>query len=120
MFTNFEEYAAAQMLGHVDSPPRSQGKLLFSADWQRSVYGLAMALAKEGHFEWEEFRQHLIATIAAWEQGACSGEQTPWDYYACYTTALEKVLEQHGLLRIGELSQMVSDSGRASTIEVSV
>jgi nitrile hydratase subunit beta len=51
MFTRFEEYAATQMLGQPDSPPRSEGKLFFSEDWQRTVFGLALALPKEGHFE---------------------------------------------------------------------
>jgi len=108
MFTRFEDYAAAQMLGHPDSPPRSQGKLYFSADWQRTVYGMAMALSRDGHFEWEDFRQQLIAAIAAWEAGACAGGQTPWDYYACYTTALIKVLEAHSLLQPGELAPLMA------------
>jgi nitrile hydratase accessory protein len=114
MFTNFEEYAAAQMLGHPDSPPRSQGKLFFSEDWQRTVYGLAMALAKAGYFEWEDFRQQLIASIAGWEAGACGGQQTPWDYYACYAAALQQVLEQQGVLQSGELdSQLALAAGGA-------
>jgi len=46
MFTNFEEYAATQMLGQPDSPPRSSGKLYFSEDWQRTLFGMAMALSK--------------------------------------------------------------------------
>jgi hypothetical protein len=48
MFTRFEEYAATQMLGHPDSPPRSEGKLFFSEEWQRTVFGMALALSKEG------------------------------------------------------------------------
>ncbi|HEV7816811.1 MAG TPA: nitrile hydratase accessory protein [Janthinobacterium sp.] len=107
MFIHFEEYAAAQMLCQPDSPPRSQGKLYFSEDWQRTVYGMAMALSRDGHFEWEDFRQELIAAIAAWEAGACGGSQTPWDYYACYTTALIKVLERHSLLQPGELEPLL-------------
>ena len=50
MFTRFEEYAATQMLGQPDSPPRSEGKLFFSEEWQRIVFGMALALSKEGHF----------------------------------------------------------------------
>ena len=60
MFTRFEEYAATQMLGQPDSPPRNEGKLFFSEEWQRTVFGLALALSKEGHFEWEDFRHNLI------------------------------------------------------------
>jgi nitrile hydratase accessory protein len=102
MFTSFEEYAATQMLGQPDSPPRSDGKLYFSEDWQRTVFGMAMALSKEGYFEWEDFRQKLIDAIAAWEKNACGGENT-WDYYERYTTALIQVLEQYGVIQPGEL-----------------
>ena len=107
MFTRFEEYAATQMLGQPDSPPRVDGKLYFSEDWQRMVFGMALALSKQGHFEWEDFRQHLIQKIAAWEQDACKGE-AKWDYYECYALALIEVLEQYGLLKPGELERQMA------------
>lgn len=104
MFTSFEDFAATQMLGQVDSPPKNDGKLYFSEEWQRTVFGMAMALAKEGHFEWEDFRQNLINAIAAWEENACASETT-WDYYERYTIALIQVLEQHGVISPGELDE---------------
>ena len=107
MFTRFEEYAATQMLGQPDSPPRSEGKLLFKEEWQRTVFGMALALSKEGHFEWEDFRQNLIVSIAAWEKDACGGE-TRWDYYQRYTMALIETLEQSGILKPGELEQLIT------------
>jgi nitrile hydratase accessory protein len=107
MFTSFEEYAATQMLGQPDSPPKSDGKLYFSEEWQRTVFGMAMALAKEGHFEWEDFRQNLIKAIAAWEKDACSGKTT-WDYYERYTHALIQVLEQYGVIAPGELDELAN------------
>ena len=106
MFTRFEEYAATQMLGQPDSPPRSDGKLFFNEKWKRTVFGLALALSKEGHFEWEDFRHKLINAIAAWEKDACAGETT-WDYYEQYATALIELLEQRGMLKPGELEQQV-------------
>lgn len=105
MFTSFEEYAATRMLGQPDSPPRSSGRLYFSDGWQRTVFGMAMALSKQGHFEWEDFRQKLIDIIAAWEQQACVGTST-WDYYAQYTAALIAVLEQYGILAPGEIDRL--------------
>ena len=107
MFTRFEEYAATQMLGQSDSPPRSEGKLFFGEDWHRTVFGMALALSKEGHFEWEDFRQNLIVSIAAWEKDACGG-QTTWDYYQRYTMALIETLEQSGILKPGELERLVT------------
>jgi nitrile hydratase accessory protein len=110
MFTTFEEYAANQMLGQHDSPPRASGKLYFSEQWQRTVFGMAMALSKEGHFEWDDFRQKLIASIAAWERDACGG-QTTWDYYDRYAMALIAVLEEYGVIEAGELDQLGARSG---------
>jgi nitrile hydratase accessory protein len=107
MFTRFEEYAATQMLGHPDSPPRKEGKLFFSEEWQRTVFGMALALSKQGHFEWEDFRQNLIANIAAWEHKACDGN-TSWDYYERYTMALIATLEHCEILQSGELAQQIT------------
>lgn len=109
MFTKFEEYAANQMLGQPDSPPRASGKLFFSEEWQRTVFGMAMALSKQGHFEWEDFRQKLIESIAAWERDACGG-QTTWDYYDRYTLALIAVLEEYDVIKPGELDQLIGTS----------
>jgi nitrile hydratase accessory protein len=108
MFVRFEEYAATQMLGQPDSPPRREGKLFFSEEWQRTVFGMALALSKEGHFEWEDFRQSLIKAIAAWEKDACNGEKITWDYYTRYTMALIEVLEQYGILEPGELERQMA------------
>jgi nitrile hydratase accessory protein len=107
MFTRFEEYAATQMLGQPDSPPRSEGKLFFGEDWHRTVFGMALALSKEGHFEWEDFRHNLIVSIAAWENNACGGQAT-WDYYQRYTMALIATLEQSGMLKPGELERLIT------------
>lgn len=96
MFTRFEEFAASQMLGQPDSPPRSQGRLHFDHDWQRKLFGMALAVAKHGHIEWEDFRQELIHSIGNWEQLECAS-QPPWDYYERFLEALLRVLETHEL-----------------------
>jgi nitrile hydratase accessory protein len=107
MFTRFEEFAAAQMLGHADSPPRSQGRLHFNQDWQRTLFGLTLAVAKQGHFEWEDFRKNLIASIGAWEGMDCA-DQPPWDYYERFLIALAQVLEQHAVLSPAEIEASLS------------
>jgi nitrile hydratase accessory protein len=104
MFTRFEEYAASQMLGHADSPPRSQGKLFFSEEWQRKLFGLTLAVSKEGHFEWEDFRKNLIQSIGEWEGLDCEA-QPPWDYYERFLQALVRVLQQHDVLSSAEIDE---------------
>ena len=103
MFTRFEEYAASTMLGQPDSPPRLQGKLLFDKPWQRSAFGLALSLSKAGYFEWEDFRQNLIASIAAWEDGFCEG-QPRWDYYERFLDALLTTVESSRVLGTDEIA----------------
>jgi nitrile hydratase accessory protein len=102
MFTRFEEFAATQMLGQSDSPPRRHGKLHFDRKWQRTLFGMALAMAKEGHFEWEDFRQQLIRSIGDWEQQTC-GAQPTWDYYERFLEALTRAVELHGLVTGAEL-----------------
>jgi len=106
MFTRFEEYAAASMLGAPDSPPRVDGKLLFTNRWERDVFGLALSLAKAGCFEWEDFRQSLIASIARWEAADCA-DQPRWDYYERFLEALFDVIEAHGVLTRSELAGVI-------------
>jgi nitrile hydratase accessory protein len=106
MFTRFEEYAAASMLGEADSPPRLDGKLFFSNRWERDVFGLALSLSKAGCFEWEDFRQSLIASIGRWEATEC-GDQPRWDYYERFLEALLDVVEASGVLSANELAEVM-------------
>ncbi|WP_341316387.1 nitrile hydratase accessory protein [Paraburkholderia sp. IMGN_8] len=107
MFTRFEEYATASMLGDPDSPPRLDGKLLFTNRWERDVFGLALSLSKAGCFEWEAFRQCLIASIARWEALDCAN-QPRWDYYERFLEALLSVIESSGTLSAAELERVLA------------
>ncbi|HEX7276246.1 MAG TPA: nitrile hydratase accessory protein [Acidimicrobiales bacterium] len=77
------------------SPPRSNGELVFSEPWESRAFGLALALHAGGAFDWEDFRQELIATIAVAEG--------PWSYYRCWLVALESVLAASGLVSPAEV-----------------
>ena len=68
------------------APPRKNGELVFAEVWESRVFGLTMALHEAGAFEWEEFRQRLIAEIAA-------SEHREWSYYACWLRAFEGLLD---------------------------
>src|ERR1700761_4739025 len=108
MFTRFEEYAATSMLGAPDSPPRLDGKLFFTNRWERDVFGLALSLSKAGCFEWEDFRQSLIASIAHWESAPADCANPPrWDYYERFLEALLNVVEASGTLSREELTTIM-------------
>ena len=78
--------------------PRRNGELAFEAPWQSRAFGLAAAVV-ETRFgkDWEPFRVHLIAAIAA-------DEERP--YWESWTAALEEQLLMTGLLSAGDLEQV--------------
>lgn len=74
----------------ASAPPRSNGELTFQAPWESRVFGLTMVLYERGRFEWEEFRDRLIAAIARAE--ARLGPDEAFHYYACWLEALQDLL----------------------------
>jgi nitrile hydratase accessory protein len=69
----------------------------FDHEWQRRAFGLALALAEFGHYDWEDFRQNLIRGIEDWE-GAPGAGRGDWQYYDHWVAALEKVVTDRQLL----------------------
>jgi nitrile hydratase accessory protein len=91
------------------APPRRNGELVFAAPWESRVFGITMALHEQGRFEWDEFRDRLVAAIARAEGAHAPG--VPFPYYACWFEALEALLAAKGLCaadavraRTGELA----------------
>lgn len=97
MQTKFEHYAVTNLLGGTQSPPRYNGKLQFESEWESRAFGLALVLSKAGYFEWEDFQQQLIRTIAEWEQ-ANDLRDPSWNYYERWLLALERVVRSSGLI----------------------
>jgi nitrile hydratase accessory protein len=103
MHTCFEQFAVSSMLGQGDSPPRFDGRLSFSDAWERQAFGVALALSKTGYFDWEEFRQELIAAIDEWEKSHALDDPS-WSYYERWLTALERVIVGKQIATPEELS----------------
>jgi nitrile hydratase accessory protein len=78
------------------APPRSNGELVFAEPWESRAFGLAMTLSDAGAFDWEDFRQALIARIAAWEKAAEPG--ACYSYYGCWLDALHQVLVDRAVI----------------------
>jgi nitrile hydratase accessory protein len=102
MQTRFEHFAATSMLGAADSPPRDNGSLRFERPWEGRAFGIAIALSKQGHYEWEEFRQGLMASIAQWES-AHPLDDPSWDYYQRWLLALERLIVDYDIVDADEL-----------------
>lgn len=104
MQTKFEHFAATSMMGAPDSPPRENGALRFDRAWEGRAFGIAIALSKHGHYEWEDFRQQLIGSIAEWE-AAHAQDDPDWDYYQRWLLALERLLQAQALVDDAELER---------------
>jgi nitrile hydratase subunit beta len=108
MQVKFEQFAATSMLGDNDAPPRSNGELLFQRPWEGRAFGMAIALSKKGHYEWEDFRQGLITSIAEWEATHCK-DDPDWDYYQRWLLALERLTLEANLLDPAELDRRTAE-----------
>jgi nitrile hydratase accessory protein len=69
----------------------------FEHEWQRRAFGLALALAEFGHYDWSEFQQNLIDVIGRWEDTP-ETDRGDWEYYDHWVAALQKVVDEHRLL----------------------
>ena len=82
----------------AEALPRKSGELVFHGDWERRVFAMAVSLCEQGLYPWDEFRQHLIAAIAATGESAeCPMPDAP-GYYEHWLASFEKVLADHGIL----------------------
>jgi nitrile hydratase accessory protein len=86
--------AIAEMSGAC-ALPRHSGELVFSEDWERRAFAIAVSLAERGHFAWAEFQRQLIASISQAEQ---RDPRSPrHDYYESWLIALEALLQRKRL-----------------------
>src|SRR5260370_40314149 len=96
------------MMGSADAPPRSNGELLFQRLWEGRAFGMAIALSKKGHYDWEEFRQGLITSIAEWEAEHCK-DDPDWDYYERWVLALENMVLESKMLSRDEIEKRTAE-----------
>jgi cobaltochelatase CobN len=80
--------------------PRRNGELMFDAPWEGRAFGMAVALSEQGLFPWEDFRQALIAEIAAAESRGGA-----FRYYDAWLAAFERVLARTGAVTADELDE---------------
>jgi nitrile hydratase accessory protein len=82
----------------MDGPyalPRKSGEMVFHDDWERRAFALAVSLAERGQFEWSEFQQQLIASIAEAERD--DPRNPSRGYYESWLVSLEALLRRKGL-----------------------
>lgn len=81
--------------------PRKNGELVFAAPWEGRAFGMAVALTDGQRAAWEEFRQRLIAEIAAAEEAGATDER--FAYYERWLAAFESFVLDVGMVTAEEL-----------------
>jgi nitrile hydratase accessory protein len=95
--------AAERLVADMTGPaamPRRNGELVFAEPWQGRVFGMAVALSERGAFAWEDFRQELIAQVAAAERRG-----GPFEYYEVWLATFERLLAAKGLVSGAEVEE---------------
>ena len=86
------------------APPRLNGELVFEEPWEGRSFAMVAALAEDGLFTWDEFRDHLIAAIARWESDP-SGE---YRYYERWQEALESIVADLEIVARPEVDELAA------------
>ena len=81
----------AEMTGSA-ALPRKSGEMVFHDDWERKSFTIAVSLAEQGLFEWEEFQSELIASIK--EAEGDDPHHPSRGYFESWLVSLEKLLEK--------------------------
>jgi len=99
MTTSEVQYDESGKVRLHDSCVTDANQPVFQEDWQRRAFGLAVALSEFDHYSWDDFQGELIRSIDTWEEK----DEAPssWEYYDHWVAALERVVDEHGLLADG-------------------
>src|SRR5918996_3040559 len=91
-------------MGGAAALPRKSGELVFHDPWERRVFAMAVALCEQGHYGWDDFRDHLITEIAAVDRAAGAGPTPPQPgYYEHWLASFAKLLVEKGLCTQAEV-----------------
>lgn len=94
-----EERLARPDIAEMDGTyalPRKSGEMVFHNEWERRAFAIAVSLAEQGEFEWSEFQQELIRSVA--EAEAIDPHHPSRGYYESWLVSLEAVLRKKHLL----------------------
>ncbi|MDQ5853652.1 MAG: nitrile hydratase accessory protein [Chloroflexota bacterium] len=96
--------------------PRQKGKPVFQAPWEARAFALVIKLYEHGEYVWDEFRDRLIAEIAAAE-AAHPDHDSGTHYYECWLASFERLLTEKNILMPDEIETRmdVLEMGQASS-----
>jgi len=110
-----ENFAAHRILSSLDSPtwPAAALSSEDAGDWKQRALALSLALLRDGHFEWEDFRQALLRQLSKVEIASREGLNASWRYCQQWALALESVIGAAGLVDAGTLAELQGLAQRA-------
>ena len=87
--------------------PRSNGELVFEEPWESRAFGMAVALADLGVFDWKDYQACLISVIGEHDRSGDPSE--PYRYYEHWLTVLELLVVEHGLVTAQDIDKRATD-----------
>jgi hypothetical protein len=97
--TSDQHFVASRILASLDTDDQALSR---QDVWKQRALGVALALSRDGHFEWEDFRQALLKQL-----GACrSVGEASWSFCQRWLLALESVVGTAGLVDAGALAEL--------------
>jgi len=95
-------------LPNAGTIPRKEGELAFDAPWEVRALGMAVELHGDGRFPWSDFQDRLVGAIQEWE-ATDPGKRGDWSYYRYWMAALERLVEEQGLVDAAELEERAEE-----------
>ncbi|MDO8433286.1 MAG: nitrile hydratase accessory protein [Candidatus Binatus sp.] len=92
--------SVAAALDQIVQAARLDPEHVFSAPWEARAFAIALKLSEAGVFSWDEFRERLIAEVAASDRvHERDGTSDHGEYYEHFLRALERMLDDKGIVR---------------------
>jgi nitrile hydratase accessory protein len=104
-------YLARRIAAEISGPaaiPRRNGEPVFNEPWESRIFGAAVALCERGLFDWDEFRDRLIAEIGSADAHVSDSAQPPPAYYEHFLSALERLLVDKGICAGEEIDRLIN------------
>ena len=100
---NLAERIAAEASGPA-AIPRRNGDPVFNEPWESRVFGMAVGLCERGFYDWDEFRERLIAEISS-----ADARHEDSTYYERFLRVLQRLIVEKRICDGAEISQRVAE-----------
>jgi len=83
--------------------PRRNGEPVFNEPWESRVFGMAVGLCERGFYDWDEFRERLIAEILL-----ADVRHEDSRYYERFLRVLQRLIVEKRICVDAEIDQRVA------------